>query len=166
MPGCLKHFRSIFFSAGMFRVANIIGTNERRKNAEIAGWILYTFIRINGKQTKQLAEISTVTKKSEGYCTSEKMNALYIVWERQKGSTSGKTMKVGLVPVSCCILDSGLSPLSLAILYWLARMITFLLGSHWPAAALKTTKKTLSHFVFPYPQPVPANSLSDPSTWA
>lgn len=38
----------------MFRVANIIGTNERRKNAEIAGWILYTFIRINGKQNKTI----------------------------------------------------------------------------------------------------------------
>lgn len=43
-----------------------------------------------GNKTKQLAEISTVTKKSEGYCTSEKMNALCIVWERQKGNTSGK----------------------------------------------------------------------------
>lgn len=50
MPDCLNHFRVSFFSAGMFIVINIIGTNERGKNAEITGLILHRIVRIHGKQ--------------------------------------------------------------------------------------------------------------------
>lgn len=34
----------------MFIVINIIGTNERGKNAEITGLILHRIVRIHGKQ--------------------------------------------------------------------------------------------------------------------
>lgn len=66
--------------------------------------------------------MSTLTNKSEGYCTSEKMNALDIVWKRQNVKMG--RMKVFLIPI-CYVFNLSLSTVSLVIL---ARIITFYWG--------------------------------------
>lgn len=78
------------------------------------------------------------------------MNALDLVWERQKWKTRGRK-KVGLILISHCSVMLWLrflSALSLVILSRLARMTILLSGSHWPAAALKLGNMTESLCLF------------------